>query len=119
MSIDMSPESGLRFSKHEPSAVAKKRREKREAQNERAAREICHKRDLGKCRIPGCTARAEHLHHIVYRSQSKRLKWAPQNLVSLCQDHHRLEHAGVIQISGNADVEIFVTGDVDRLRFRL
>jgi hypothetical protein len=29
------------------------------------------------------------------------------------------EDAGVIHIAGNADDEIIVTGDVDRLRFRL
>lgn len=43
----------------------------------------------------------------------------PANLVSLCHEHHQLRHAGVIHISGNADDEIIVTGDVDRLRFRL
>lgn len=115
----MGPESGLALPKPELSAKAKKRKQKLDAQNERAAREICRARDLGKCRIPGCTARAEHLHHLVYRSQSKALKWDPANLVSLCADHHRLEHGGVIQITGNADIEIFVTGDVDLLRFRL
>lgn len=119
MSMDMSPETGLRFAKPELSAKAKKRREKREAQNERAAREICRQRDHGHCRIPNCKERAVHLHHIVYRSQSKRLKWEPANLVSLCTEHHRLEHAGKIQISGNADDEIIVTGDLDYLRFRL
>lgn len=31
----------------------------------------------------------------------------------------RLRHAGIISISGNADDEIFVTEDIDRLKFRL
>jgi hypothetical protein len=34
-------------------------------------------------------------------------------------EHHQLEHAGVISISGNGDEEIIITGDVDALRFRL
>lgn len=117
--MDMSPETGLRFAKPELRASTKKRREKLDAQNERAARAIVRKRDHGHCRIPNCKERSEHLHHIVYRSRSKSLRWLPANLVSLCADHHALVHGGVIQISGNADEEIIVTGDVDRLRFRL
>lgn len=105
--------------KPESRAFTKKRRDKLDAKDERAAREIVRKRDHGRCRIPGCTERAVHLHHIVYRSKSKRLRWLPANLVSLCQSHHQLEHSGDITISGNADDEIIVTGDVDKLRFRL
>lgn len=105
--------------KPEPRCVTKKRRDKLDAKDERACREIVRARDKGRCRIPNCHERSVHLHHIVYRSKSKRLRWVPSNLVSLCVDHHRLEHAGIITISGNADEEIIVTGDVDRLRFRL
>lgn len=105
--------------KPEPRCVAKKRRAKVDARDERACREIVRKRDGGKCRIPGCTERASEAHHITYRSKSKARRWDPANLVSLCKDHHDLRHAGVIHISGNADEEIIVTGDVDRLRFRL
>ena len=105
--------------KPEPRIVTKTRRAKQDAQNERAAREIVRARDHGRCRIPNCRERATELHHIVYRSQSKRRRWMPENLLSLCHDHHALEHAGVISISGNADAEIVITGDVDRLRFRL
>jgi 5-methylcytosine-specific restriction endonuclease McrA len=105
--------------KPEPRCVVKKRREKIDARDERACREIVRKRDGGKCRIPGCIDRATEAHHIVYRSKSKARRWDPANLVSLCADHHRLRHAGIITIAGNADEEIIVTGDVDRLRFRL
>ncbi len=105
--------------KPEPRIMTKARRDKLDARDERAAREIVRKRDHGKCRIPGCTDRAVHLHHIVYRSKSKRLRWNPANLVSLCVEHHALEHAGEITISGNADDEIIVTGDIEKLRFRL
>jgi 5-methylcytosine-specific restriction endonuclease McrA len=116
MAIDYSRSA---IPKGEPRVVTKARKQKQDAKAERAAREIVRKRDGGKCRIPGCFERATELHHIVYRSRSKGLKWAPANLVSLCGDHHRLEHAGVISIRGNADEEIEITGDVNRLRFRL
>jgi len=105
--------------KPEPRCVSKKRRDKIDARDERACREIVRKRDGGKCRIPGCIERAVEAHHIVYRSHSKARRWHPANLVSLCQDHHRLQHSGVIRISGNADDEIIVEGDTDALRFRL
>lgn len=110
---------GLRFRKPEPRCVVKKRRDKWDAKNERACREITRKRDLGKCRIPGCSEYATELHHIVPRSQSKRARWLTSNCVWLCQSHHQLRHAGIIAISGNADEEIIVTGDVDRLKFRI
>ncbi len=119
MGVDMSDETGLRFPKPELSAKAKKRRDKLDQQNERAAREIVHKRDLGKCRIPGCKERGEHLHHIVFRSKSRGLRWNPKNLCLLCPDHHSLIHSGIIRIAGDADDELIITGDVDRLRFRL
>lgn len=107
------------IAKPEPRCVTKKRAQKLDAKDERACREIVRARDKGRCRIPNCSERAVHLHHIVYRSKSKRLRWDPRNLVSLCADHHALEHAGEITISGDADQEIVVTGDVDKLRFRL
>ena len=107
------------IAKPEPRCVAKRRAQKDDAKDERGARAAVRSRDQGRCRIPNCHERSVHLHHIVYRSKSKRLRWRTENLVSLCADHHALEHAGVITISGNADEEIIVTGDVDRLRFRL
>src|SRR5262245_7870868 len=117
--MDMTSSSGLKFPKAEPRIVAKKRKQKLDAKNERACREIVRARDGGRCRIPNCNERSEHLHHVVYRSKSKRLRWDPRNLASLCADHHALVHAGIIQISGNADEELVITGDVDRLKFRL
>src|SRR5690242_14141586 len=107
------------FPKAEPSVVQKARKKKLDAKAERAAREIVRKRDKGKCRIPGCKEKAVHVHHLIYRSKSRGLRWNPRNLLSLCQQHHGLVHAGTINISGGADAEIIVTGDVDRLRFRL
>jgi 5-methylcytosine-specific restriction endonuclease McrA len=102
-----------------PRCLEKKRRQKWDAQNERAAREITRARDKGKCRIPGCKEHATELHHIVPRSQSRRKRFETSNLVWLCQEHHRLRHAGVIRIDGSADDEIIVTGDTELLRFRL
>lgn len=110
---------GKPISKGEARCVTKRRQEKVEAKNERACREITKKRDLGKCRVPGCIDRALHLHHIVYRSASSKRKWATGNCVWLCVDHHRLEHAGEITISGDADQELIVTGNLDALKFRL
>ncbi len=109
----------MMFPKPTPRCVQKKIREKLDQRDERVARELTRKRDKGRCRIPNCRERGEHLHHIVYRSKSKRLRWVTSNLVWLCTDHHRLLHAAIIQISGNADEEIVITGDVDRLRFRI
>ncbi len=105
--------------KPEPRAVTKRRAEKIDAKNERAAREITRKRDKGKCVVPGCKDAAQHLHHIVYRSHSKSQRWRTSNLCWLCPDHHRLEHAGTISISGDADGELEITGDIDLLKFRL
>jgi len=119
MNYDFLKEIPGAIAKPEPRCVTKKRRDKLDAKDERACREIVRARDKGRCRIPNCNERATEAHHIVYRSKSKARRWDPANLVSLCADHHRLRHAGVIHISGNADDEIIVTGDVDRLRFRL
>jgi len=106
--------------KPEIRAVTQKRKQKEEAKNERACREITRKRDLGKCRVPGCITRGPlHLHHITYRSASSRRKWATGNCVWLCTDHHRLEHAGEITITGDADQELEITGNLDLLKFRL
>lgn len=111
--------TGLKFGKPEPRVVTQKRREKVERSNERACREIVKARDQGHCRIPDCRNRDVEMHHIVYRSKSSKRKWDPANNCLLCREHHQLRHAGVIQIGGNADEELIITGDVDALRFRL
>lgn len=109
----------MMFPKGEPRCVTKKIRQKLDASDERECRAATRKRDKGKCRIPNCRESAKHLHHIVYRSKSKRLRWLTSNCVWLCVEHHQLLHAGIIRITGNADDEIVITGDVDRLRFRI
>lgn len=96
---------------------------KRRIEND-AAEDECRKevwRLYGrKCVVPGCKEAAVHQHHIVYRSQSKKLKYEPTNRAPLCQAHHELEHAGKITIHPRtADGELIVTGDREFLRFKL
>lgn len=111
---------GLGFHKPIPRVITRKRQEKLDAKAERECRRRVQQRDKGRCVVPGCITRGVmHMHHIVYRSQSKRLRWATANNCLLCQAHHRLEHASTIQISGNADEELIIAGDVHALRFRL
>lgn len=106
--------------KPQPRIVDKVRRQKLAARDERACREIVRARDKGRCRVPNCNERGDvEMHHIVPCSRSSKLKWDPRNNCLLCKNHHGLRHAGVISISGNADDELVITGDVDRLKFRL
>ncbi len=98
------------------------KREKR-LSNDRAEEE-CRKevwaRYGRKCNVPGCKERAVHQHHIVYRSKSRRLKYAPENRAPLCQAHHELEHAGKITIHPRtSEGELLVTGDRKYLEFKL
>lgn len=116
--MDMT-DRGLAHPKAEPQVVTKTRRAKTDRHAERICRGIVKRRDKSRCVVPGCAAFGRHMHHIVYRSKSKALRWATANNCLLCVSHHRLEHAGTITISGDADVEIVVSGDIDRLKFRL
>jgi 5-methylcytosine-specific restriction endonuclease McrA len=116
MAIDYSV---LPLSKGTPRCVTKRREEKEAARDERACREIVRRRDKGRCRVPNCNERDVEMHHVIPRSRSRRLKWAASNNCLLCKDHHDLRHAGVIQITGDANDELIITGDIDRLRFRL
>jgi len=83
------------------------------------ARKAVRLRDGKRCTVPGCREDGVHLHHIVYRSRSKTLRWATSNLCFLCVAHHRLEHAGRITITGNADDELTILGDKRDLGFKL
>ncbi len=105
--------------KPEPRVITKKRQEKLDQRNERSCREIVRARDKGRCRVPNCNNRDCEMHHVVPRSRSSKLKWEPANNCLLCKDHHRLRHAGKIQITGNADEELIITGDLDCLKFRI
>ena len=98
---------------------SKRRKRLDDQQLEDDARRAVRQRDGLRCSVPGCREKGEHLHHIVYRSRSKALRWATNNLCFLCVAHHALEHAGKISISGNADDELLVTGDKAYLEFKL
>jgi hypothetical protein len=102
-----------------PKCLQKARKKKLDAKDERACREIVRARDKGRCRVPNCNERQVEMHHIVPRSRSSKLKWRPENNCLLCHSHHQLRHNGIIQISGNADEELIITGDVNRLKFRI
>jgi hypothetical protein len=105
--------------KGSPRILDKVRKKKLDQKNERACREIVRARDKGRCRIPNCNEREVEMHHVVPRSRSSRLKWHPGNNCLLCKGHHGLRHAGKIQITGDADGELIITGDIDALKFRI
>lgn len=103
-----------------PIVMDKLRKKKLDQKDERACREIVRARDKGRCRVPNCNEREYvEMHHIVPRSRSSKLKWDPRNNCLLCRGHHGLRHAGKIDIKGNADDELVITGDIDALRFRI
>ena len=55
----------------------------------------------GMCAVPTCTRRAEHVHHIVYRSRGgPEQAW---NEVALCLAHHLYGvHRGYVTVRGRA-----------------
>lgn len=62
-------------------------------------------RDRGFCQVPGCSRAAEHVHHVVYRSQGGGDD--PENLVSICVAHHLHGiHRGWVRVSGRAPDEL-------------
>ncbi len=109
--------SGLAFPKPEPRVFKKKAKKLDLQSQERICREAVRKRDKGRCVVPGCKEKAQHMHHIVYRSRGG--KWKPENICSLCAAHHGLVHAGRIQIYRNADAELIVVGSRKDLSFKL
>jgi hypothetical protein len=72
-----------------------------------SVRRLIHRRDHGRCRVPGCRrARFLDIHHVVPRAHGG--DHAPANLMLLCDAHHRAVHEGRLRITGEAP---------DRLRF--
>jgi hypothetical protein len=58
-------------------------------------------RDGGRCRVPGCSRPAAHVHHVVFRSAGGGDE--EENLVSLCAAHHlHGVHLGWIRVRGEA-----------------
>jgi hypothetical protein len=65
----------------------------------RARRAVLARKD-GLCGVPGCTMRALHLHHIIFRSHQG--SDAVTNLLATCWYHHVLIHAKLIRVWGLA-----------------
>jgi hypothetical protein len=60
-----------------------------------------HRRDGGRCRVPGCrSSRYLEIHHIVPRELGGGHE--AENLVLLCDGHHRAVHEGTLALSGSA-----------------
>lgn len=116
MAIDYSV---LPLSKGTPRVLSKQTAKRDQAKAERECRQQVKARDKGRCVVPGCTNRDVEMHHIIPRSRSSALKWATSNNCLLCRAHHQLRHNGLIQVSGNADDEVIVTGEKKYLEFRL
>jgi hypothetical protein len=100
-----------------PLAMDKRAKRLDKEQQERICREQVKRRDKGKCVVPGCKDASDHLHHITYRSKGG--KWRSENICSLCASHHAMVHAGKIDITGNADIELTIHGDRAALAFKL
>jgi hypothetical protein len=58
-------------------------------------------RDEGHCQVPGCSHRAAHSHHVLYRSQLGGDEL--ENQIALCAFHHlRCVHGGWLRVFGRA-----------------
>jgi hypothetical protein len=58
-------------------------------------------RDRGRCQVPGCSRRAQHGHHVEYKSHGGGDE--PANRDSLCAFHHLVGiHQGYLRVSGTA-----------------
>jgi hypothetical protein len=59
------------------------------------------RRDGGRCRVPGCSRAAGHVHHRRLRGQGGGDE--PENLISVCPPHHlRGLHRGFVRVVGSA-----------------
>jgi 5-methylcytosine-specific restriction endonuclease McrA len=90
-------------------------------QAERICRAEVWRRYGRRCEVPGCGNRQGlEQHHIIFRSKSRRLRFAPENRAVLCKVHHDLRHAGKIEIlPRKADGELIVKGARKWLSFKL
>jgi hypothetical protein len=74
---------------------------KAHAKKARTLSQKVRERDLGRCRMPGCSRRAVHAHHVEPRSHGGAD--TEENLVALCSGHHlRGIHGGYIRVRGRA-----------------
>ena len=69
-------------------------------------------RDGGECQVPGCSHRAQHAHHVVFRSRGGGDE--QENQVALCAFHHlRCVHGGYLRVEGRAPELRWVLGGVE------
>ena len=69
-------------------------------------------RDLGRCKVPGCSHPATQTHHVLYRSQGGGHEKG--NQLGLCAFHHlRCIHGGWLRVVGKAPDELrwFLNGE--------
>ena len=65
-----------------------------------ASRKV-RERDGGECQVPGCSRRATHAHHVLFRSRGGGDE--PENQLGLCGFHHlRCIHGGWLRVHGRA-----------------
>jgi hypothetical protein len=66
-----------------------------------ATARLVHRRDRGRCQVPGCrSARWLHIHHIIWREHGGSND--PRNLICLCFAHHQAVHQRRISVTGTA-----------------
>jgi len=72
-------------------------------------------REAGRCGNPRCRHRADHCHHIVFRSRGGKTE--SENEVAVCTTCHALIHAGLLRVSGRANEELrwLPVANTDRL----
>ena len=58
-------------------------------------------RDDGHCQVPGCSHRASHAHHVMFRSRGGSDEL--ENQIGVCAFHHlRCIHGGYLRVTGQA-----------------
>jgi 5-methylcytosine-specific restriction endonuclease McrA len=111
--------SGFAFPKGKLRVEVKREKRLTGEEQERQCRERVWQLYGRKCGVTGCKEKATEQHHIIHRSQSKRLKYEPTNRTPLCKAHHDLEHGGKRTIHPRtADGELIVTGERRYLAFK-
>jgi Holliday junction resolvasome RuvABC DNA-binding subunit len=80
----------------------------------KATRDFVWARDCGRCRVPGCRAtRNIAAHHLRFLSHGG--DHDPENIVLLCDGHHKLLHSGLLTITGRAPGALAFMRDGKRL----
>jgi hypothetical protein len=111
--------SGLAFPKGALRVEVKREKRLTNEERERDCKREVTRLYGRKCCVPGCKEMGLDDHHVIHRSQSKRLKYLPENRRPICRAHHDLEHGGKIQIATNKDGELIITGEKKYLQFKL